>query len=80
MANTRETELTLLSFVAGAALGAGLALLFTPKSGKEVRERLGDVTGGAVQKLKVGAREAKFKMSRKTDADAFSYDGGDSFV
>ena len=80
MANMRETEVTLLAFVAGAALGAGMALLLTPKSGKEVREKLGDVTGGAVQKLKEGAREAKFKMLRKTDADDFSYDGGDYFV
>ena len=80
MANTRETEVTLLAFFAGAALGAGIALLFTPKSGKEVREKLGDVTGGAVQKLRDSAREAKFKMSRKTGADEFSYDGGDSFV
>lgn len=80
MANMRETEATMLAFVAGAALGAGLALLLTPKSGKEVREKLGDVTGGAVQKLKEGAREAKFKMSRRTTADAFCYDGGDYFV
>ena len=80
MANMRDTEATLLAFVAGAALGAGMALLLTPKSGKEVREKLGDVTDGAMQKLKDSAREAKFKISRKTDADAFSYDGGDSFV
>ena len=76
MADTRETELTLLAFFAGAALGAGIALLLAPKSGKEVRGKL----DGAVQKLKEGAREAKFKMSRKTGMDAFSYDGGDSFV
>jgi hypothetical protein len=80
MGNTRETEVTLLAFIAGAAFGAGIALLLAPQSGKEVREKLGDVTDGAVQKLKEGAREAKFKMSRKTGADAFSYDGGDSFV
>ncbi len=80
MANTRETEVTLLAFIAGAALGAGMALLLTPKSGREVREKIGDVTDGAVQKLKEGAREAKFKISRKTDSDAFCYDGGDSFV
>ena len=80
MANMRETEATLLAFVAGAALGAGMALLLTPKSGKEVREKLGDVTGDAVQKLKEGAREARFKMSRRTTPDSFSYDGGDYFV
>ncbi len=80
MSNMRDTEATLLAFVAGAALGAGMALLLTPKSGKEVRDKLGDVTDGAVQKIRDSAREAKFKISRKTDVDAFSYDGGDSFV
>ncbi len=80
MATMREVESTLLAFVAGAALGAGMALLLTPRSGKEIREKIGDVTDGAVQKLRESAREAKFKISRKTDLDAFSYDGGDSFV
>jgi gas vesicle protein len=80
MANTRETEAVLLAFLAGATLGAGIALLLTPKSGKEVRGKLGDVTGGAMQKLKDSVHEAKFKMSRRTNADAFSYDGGDYFV
>lgn len=80
MANSKETEATMLAFVAGAALGAGIALLLTPKSGREVREKLGDATEGAVQKLKESAREAKFKMIRKTGTDAYSYDGGDSFV
>jgi len=80
MATMKETEATMLAFIAGAVLGAGMALLLAPKSGKEVREKLGDVTDGAVQKLREGAREAKFKLSRKTDVDAFSYDGGDSFV
>jgi gas vesicle protein len=80
MATMREVESTLLAFAAGAALGAGMALLLTPRSGKEIREKIGDVTDGAVQKLRESAREAKFKISRKTDLDAFSYDGGDSFV
>ena len=80
MATTRETEVSLLAFLAGAALGAGIALLFTPKSGREVREKLGDVTGDAVQRLRESAREARFKVTRKTAPDAYSYDGGDSFV
>ena len=80
MSNTRETEISLLAFVAGAALGAGIALLLAPKSGKEVRDKIGDVTGDAVQKLKDSAREARFRMGKRTTSDAFSYDGGDSFV
>jgi len=80
MSNTRETEISLLAFVAGAALGAGIALLLAPKSGKEVRDKIGNVTGDAVQKLKDSAKEARFRMGKRTTSDAFSYDGGDSFV
>jgi len=32
-------------FFAGAFLGAGLALLFAPLSGREVREEIGEVVG-----------------------------------
>ena len=32
----------LIFFLAGAAIGAGLGVLFAPKAGKETREQLGD--------------------------------------
>jgi len=32
-----------VSFLAGAALGAGLALLYAPKSGRETREQIADL-------------------------------------
>lgn len=72
MATTRETEATLLAFVAGAALGAGMALLLTPTSGKEVRGKIGDVTGIA--------RERLFRKSRRNPDSDYGYDGGDYFV
>jgi gas vesicle protein len=52
----------LVSFLAGAALGAGLALLYAPKSGREIREQIGDLTDDAVDKIKEYAREAQDKI------------------
>ncbi len=70
----------LLAFLAGAVVAAGLTLLLTPKAGREVREKLGDVSEEAVQKFKECAREAKFRVSPKTKEDAFYYEGGDCWI
>jgi gas vesicle protein len=51
-----------LSFLAGAAVGAGLALLYTPKTGKELREKIGELTDDAVGKIKNYAAEAQEKI------------------
>jgi gas vesicle protein len=52
----------LISFLAGAAIGSGLALLFAPKSGREVREQIKDLTEDAVGKIKEYARDAQEKI------------------
>lgn len=52
----------LVSFVAGAAIGAGLALLYAPKSGREMRENIVDLTEDAVDKIKEYAKEAQEKI------------------
>jgi gas vesicle protein len=52
----------LLSFVAGAAVGAGLALLYAPKSGREMREDILDLTEDAVDKIKEYAKDAQEKI------------------
>lgn len=81
MSQTRESENTaLLAFLAGAVIAAGVTLLLTPRTGREVRGKLGDLTEDAVQKLKETAREAKFKVAPKTREDAFKYDGGGCWV
>ena len=69
-----------VAFVAGAVIAAGITLLLTPRTGSEVREKLGDVRENALDKLKSCAKEAKFKMSPKTKDDAFRYDGGDCWI
>lgn len=56
------TGTVLASFMAGAAIGAGLALLFAPKSGSEMRETIADFTEDAVDKIKEYTREAQEKI------------------
>ena len=52
----------LVSFVAGAAIGAVLALLYAPKSGEEMRGDIADLTEDAVDKIKEYAKEAQEKI------------------
>ena len=52
-----------LSFLAGAAVGGGLALLVAPKTGKELREKIADLTDDAVTRIKDYATEAQSKIS-----------------
>lgn len=52
----------LVSFVAGAAIGAGLALLYAPKSGTEMRETIADLAEDAVDKIKEYTKEAQEKI------------------
>ena len=52
-----------LSFLAGAALGAGFALLAAPKSGKEMRDTISDLTDDAVSRIKQYASDAQAKLT-----------------
>ena len=56
------TGTVLVSFVAGAAIGAGLALLYAPKSGQEMRESIADFAEDAVDKIKEYTKEAQEKI------------------
>ncbi len=57
----------LVSFVAGAAIGAGLALLYAPKSGSEMRESIADFAEDAVDKIKEYTKEAQDKIKTALD-------------
>jgi gas vesicle protein len=57
----------LVSFVAGAAIGAGLALLYAPKSGTEMRETIADFAEDAVDKIKEYTKEAQEKIKTAID-------------
>lgn len=80
MSNKNIEASAVLAFLAGAVVAAGVTLLLTPRAGKEMREKLGDVKEDAMQKLKECAREAKFKIAPKTKEDAFYYEGGDCWI
>lgn len=60
--NGVSASTVLVSFLAGAALGAGLALLYAPRSGREMRDQIGDLTDDAVDKIKEYAKEAQDKI------------------
>ncbi len=49
---------TALFFVTGLGLGAGLALLFAPKSGEETREWVKDMAGDGVKRLRRQGRQS----------------------
>ncbi len=49
------------SFLTGAVVGAGLALLFAPQSGKETRKQIKDFS----EKLSNDVREEAEKLSEK---------------
>jgi gas vesicle protein len=46
----------LVAFLAGAAAGAGLALVLAPRSGEEVRGKIRDMAADAMDKTKEYAR------------------------
>lgn len=52
----------LLSFLAGAAIGAGAALLLAPKTGEEMREKIAELADDAVESIKDQARQAQQKI------------------
>ncbi len=52
----------ILSFLAGAAVGAGAALLLAPKTGEELRATIKDLADDAVDKIKEYASEAQDKI------------------
>jgi gas vesicle protein len=56
------TGTMLLSFLAGAAVGVGAALLLAPKTGEEMRGRIKDLADDAVDKIKDYANEAQEKI------------------
>jgi gas vesicle protein len=51
-----------ISFLAGAAVGSGLALLFAPKSGREMREQIRNLTDDAVDRIKEYSSDAQEKI------------------
>ena len=52
----------MLAFIAGAAAGLTLGLLFAPDKGEETRRKLKEATGDAVDSIKNRAESAKTEL------------------
>lgn len=52
----------LTCFLSGALVGAGIALLYAPKTGRELREKVSGMTGDTIGKMKDFSAEAQEKM------------------
>ena len=72
-------QAAILAFIAGAAVAAGAALLFTPKTGREVREKLGEAKEEALGRLKLCVKGARGR-GKGTKGDPLDYDGGDCWI
>lgn len=51
-----------LSFLAGAVVGAGLALLYAPKTGEELRGKISELTDDAVDTIRDFTRDAQDRI------------------
>lgn len=59
----------LLAFIAGGMVGAGLALLYAPTSGRETRERISGLAEDLKKKSEDWTGEAKQKVERFIDEE-----------
>jgi gas vesicle protein len=76
MANDHETSAgsLLLAFVAGAAVGAAVALLFAPASGEETREYLGQRAREGRDRAADAARQGREMLNRQRDSIASAFE------
>jgi gas vesicle protein len=63
-----------LGMLTGAALGAGLALLFTPRTGAQIRHEIGDQWTRAKGSCSTGYHRAKGTASHWTELGRHAYD------
>lgn len=70
----------LLAFLAGGLLGAGLALMYAPASGRETRERIGGLAGDLRKKTEEWTGDVKQKVEGFIDEERSvikaAYDAG----
>ena len=60
--NDNGAGAVILSFLAGAAVGAGVALLVAPKTGEELRCKIKSLADDAIDKIKDYTSEAQEKI------------------
>jgi gas vesicle protein len=70
----------MLAFIAGGLVGAGLALLYAPVSGREARERIGGLAGDLKKRTDGWTSDVKQKVEGFIDEERSvikaAYDAG----
>lgn len=81
---SNESRNGILGFLAGAAVGAALGVLFAPRSGKETRERIARKVTDSKDELDAFIDQARAEWSRTkgkaTDAATMTKDEVSDFV
>jgi gas vesicle protein len=67
MANNDNGASILVAFIAGAAVGAAVALLFAPASGEETRDYLGQRAREGRERATDAARQGRDVLNRQRD-------------
>lgn len=74
MANNDNGAGVLLAFIAGAAVGAAVALLFAPASGEETREYLGQRAREGRDRAADAARQGRELLNRQRESFTNAFD------
>jgi gas vesicle protein len=64
----RKTQSMLFPFLAGGLVGAGIALLLAPKSGRELRKDIKDIAANTGEKITTTVEKGKALYMDSTDA------------
>ena len=74
MANNDNGASILVAFIAGAAVGAAVALLFAPASGEETRDYLGQRAKEGRERAADAARQGREILNRQRDNLSNAFD------
>jgi gas vesicle protein len=74
MANNDNGASILVAFIAGAAIGAAVALLFAPAAGEDTREYLGQRAREGRDRARDAARQASEVLNRQRDNVTTAFD------
>ncbi len=66
---------TVIAFLAGGLIGAGLALLYAPQSGKETRRQIGDLASDLKDKASTWSGDVKDKVGGFIDREKSAIKG-----
>jgi gas vesicle protein len=77
MSEERTGMKVFISFLAGAAVGAGLGLLFAPQSGKETRRKIKELSDKVGDEVKDGYDKISEKAKTLVDGARTKFRKGD---